>query len=73
MGNPLLNLSSTNLSSFTPRPSCRYCAKKSISKEHIRFTFDGDAVADDDTPLSLELEEGDAIDAFTRQTGGGAC
>lgn len=50
----------------------RFAAKKNIDLTNCRFTFDGEAIEDDATPLSLELEQGDEIDAFTSQTGGGA-
>eukprot|EP00729_Bicosta_minor_P007070 gene7070-793_t len=49
-----------------------FAAKKNIDLTNCRFTFDGEAIEDDATPLSLELEQGDEIDAFTSQTGGGA-
>ena len=36
-----------------------------------RFIFDGERVKEDDTPESLEMENGDEIDAMVEQTGGG--
>lgn len=42
-----------------------------IPKEQIRFRFDGQAINDHDTPISLGLEEGDTIDTYLTQIGGG--
>lgn len=37
----------------------------------VRFRFDGQAINESDTPLSLEMEEGDTIEVYQQQTGGG--
>ncbi|KAH8090908.1 ubiquitin-related domain-containing protein [Filobasidium floriforme] len=36
----------------------------------IRFFYDGNRVNDDDTPDSLDLEEGDSIEVALEQVGG---
>ena len=36
----------------------------------VRFLFDGEAVGDDDTFQSLDMEDEDSIDILNRQTGG---
>merc|ERR1719367_980184 len=37
----------------------------------MRFTFDGSRINDNDTPKSMDMEDGDTIEVFTQQTGGG--
>ena len=41
-----------------------------LTASSVRFLFDGEAVAPEDTPESQEMEEGDAIDVMHQQTGG---
>lgn len=36
----------------------------------VRFRFDGQAINENDTPMSLEMEEGDTIEVYQQQTGG---
>lgn len=36
----------------------------------VRFRFDGQAINEQDTPASLEMEEGDTIEIYQQQTGG---
>merc|ERR1719361_381006 len=36
----------------------------------MRFTFDGSRINDNDTPKSMDMEDGDTIEVFTQQTGG---
>lgn len=36
----------------------------------VRFRFDGQAINESDTPLTLEMEEGDTIEVYQQQTGG---
>lgn len=36
----------------------------------VRFRFDGQPINEADTPLSLEMEEGDTIEVYQQQTGG---
>ena len=37
----------------------------------IRFMFDGTRVDEGDTPKSMDMEDGDTIEVFTQQSGGG--
>ena len=48
-----------------------WCQRQSVSENSVRFIIDGERVNEDDTPESLELEDGDIIDAVLQQTGGG--
>ena len=41
-----------------------------LEREHLRFLFDGSRINEDDTALSLELEDDDMIDAFPASYGG---
>lgn len=36
----------------------------------VRFRFDGQAINETDTPLSLDMDEGDTIEVYQQQTGG---
>lgn len=36
----------------------------------VRFRFDGSPINENDTPSSLEMEEGDTIEVYQQQTGG---
>eukprot|EP00729_Bicosta_minor_P008130 gene8130-10044_t len=47
-----------------------YCKRQGIQIDHVRFLFDGDALADGETPDSLEMEDNDLIDVVVKQTGG---
>ena len=38
---------------------------------HVRFVYDGTRVQPDMTPDDLDMEDGDTIDAFLEQVGGG--
>mmetsp|Transcript_78219 Transcript_78219/g.172620 ORF Transcript_78219/g.172620 Transcript_78219/m.172620 type:complete len:95 (-) Transcript_78219:20-304(-) len=49
-----------------------YCKKKALDPNAIRLLYNGQRVASDDTPAKLELEEGDTIEAFLQQIGGGS-
>ncbi|CAI0378741.1 unnamed protein product [Linum tenue] len=51
----------------------QYCVRKQLRGSNIdsvRFVFDGRRVHPDYTPLQLNLEDGDEIDAFLEQIGG---
>lgn len=48
-----------------------YCAKKSIDVNSVRFVFDGSRVQKDQTPQDLGMDDGDTIDVFQEQIGGG--
>ncbi|KJA16600.1 hypothetical protein HYPSUDRAFT_47214 [Hypholoma sublateritium FD-334 SS-4] len=49
-------------------------AEKRFGKEPgtFKFTYDGQRVNKDDTPAGLSMEDGDQIDAFLEQLGGGS-
>ncbi|XP_026819436.1 small ubiquitin-related modifier 3-like [Rhopalosiphum maidis] len=47
-----------------------YCEKTGLVYNSVRFRFDGQSVNANDTPASLNLEEGDTIEVFQQQTGG---
>ena len=46
-----------------------YSTKKSLSRNAHRFLYDGASIADWKTPLCLELEDGDTINAVVEQMG----
>ncbi|KAG5721554.1 hypothetical protein E4T56_gene13085 [Termitomyces sp. T112] len=48
-------------------------AEQKFQKEAgtFKFTFEGQRLQPDDTPASLGMEDGDQIDAFLEQLGGG--
>lgn len=43
---------------------------KGLSMQVVRFRFDGQPINENDTPTSLEMEEGDTIEVYQQQTGG---
>ena len=47
-----------------------YCQRQGLSNNQCRFIFDGERIKDDDTPETLEMENGDEIDVMVEQTGG---
>ena len=47
-----------------------YASKNNLDINTIKFILDGERVEKDDTPKTLELEEGDSIDHFQEQVGG---
>jgi len=46
-----------------------YCNKMGVSPEHIRFIFDGERVADDQTPALLKMKDGDEMKVMFEQPG----
>mmetsp|Transcript_29833 Transcript_29833/g.47976 ORF Transcript_29833/g.47976 Transcript_29833/m.47976 type:complete len:93 (+) Transcript_29833:2-280(+) len=49
-----------------------YCAKKGIDDQQaVRFRFDGHRLEKEKTPKEVEMEDGDIIDVFVEQLGGG--
>ncbi|KAI9503311.1 putative ubiquitin [Coemansia spiralis] len=48
-----------------------YCTRTGQALGTVRFLVDGERINADNTPESLGLEDGDAIDAMTEQVGGG--
>eukprot|EP00051_Salpingoeca_urceolata_P032136 m.14441 g.14441 ORF g.14441 m.14441 type:complete len:94 (+) comp4799_c0_seq1:1404-1685(+) len=49
-----------------------YCSRQGLDKQNVRFMLDGQRINDTDTPETLDMEDNDAIDVMTQQTGG-AC
>ena len=47
-----------------------FAKRKGVQASSLRFLMDGDRVKEDDTPLSLELEDQDMLDCMLEQTGG---
>ncbi|KAH0468991.1 hypothetical protein IEQ34_002223 [Dendrobium chrysotoxum] len=47
-----------------------YCNRQSENANAIVFLYDGHRLRGDETPESLEMEDGDEIDAMLHQTGG---
>ena len=47
-----------------------YCDRQSLARNTVRFLFEGTRVQDTDTPESLDLEDGDMIQAMLEQVGG---
>ncbi|XP_063240549.1 small ubiquitin-related modifier 2 [Bacillus rossius redtenbacheri] len=50
-----------------------YCDRVGLAMQTMRFRFDGQPINESDTPISLEMEEGDTIEVYQQQTGGVAC
>ena len=47
-----------------------YCKKLGLSKQAVRFTFDGNRLREQDIPKACGVEDGDEIDVFQEQQGG---
>lgn len=47
-----------------------YCDRVGLAMATVRFRFDGQAINETDTPLSLDMDEGDTIEVYQQQTGG---
>lgn len=47
-----------------------WCERHGISRVGKRFLVDGSVVHDEDTPESLDMEDGDIIEVFEEQVGG---
>jgi small ubiquitin-related modifier len=45
-------------------------SSQGIAMATMRFRFDGQPINESDTPISLEMEEGDTIEVYQQQTGG---
>ncbi|KAI3598050.1 ubiquitin-like protein [Moniliophthora roreri] len=50
-------------------------AEKKFGKDPgtLKFHYDGTRISAEDTPGSLGMEDGDQVDAFLEQVGGGSC
>ena len=74
----LMNAYCDRAVSFLPLPSeiedsnkFFFFNHKGLSMQVVRFRFDGSPINENDTPTSLEMEEGDTIEVYQQQTGGG--
>ncbi|KAI9050304.1 hypothetical protein LZ554_005471 [Drepanopeziza brunnea f. sp. 'monogermtubi'] len=47
-----------------------YCDRAGLQRSTVRFLLDGSRVQEEDTPETLQLEDGDMIDAMLEQLGG---
>lgn len=47
-----------------------FISLQGLSMQVVRFRFDGQPINENDTPTSLEMEEGDTIEVYQQQTGG---
>ncbi|EME31696.1 small ubiquitin-related modifier [Galdieria sulphuraria] len=50
-----------------------YCEKQGVAYGTYRFTLDGKRINENDTAETLQMEDGDCIDAFLYQQGGARC
>ena len=48
-----------------------FCQKKHYQMAQVRFLFEGERIREDQTPQSVDMEEGDIIDCVIEQLGGG--
>ena len=47
-----------------------WCERNGVSRAGKRFLVDGSVIYDEDTPESLDMEDGDIIEVFEEQVGG---
>lgn len=47
-----------------------YCERTGLAPLTVRFRFEGHAITENDTPTSLQMQEGDMIEVYQQQTGG---
>lgn len=50
-----------------------YCERANVQRNVVRFLLEGRNVQDNDTPLGLEMEEGDTLEVYAEQVGGRGC
>jgi small ubiquitin-related modifier len=48
-----------------------FCTRQGLDINSTRFRFDGEKVTEDNSPNDLEMEDGDALEVFQEQIGGG--
>jgi small ubiquitin-related modifier len=48
-----------------------YSERQGVPVQSLRFLFDGKRINDDETPKALEMEDGDCIEVYQEQVGGG--
>jgi small ubiquitin-related modifier len=46
-----------------------YARRRGVNRENLRFLFDADKIADNDTPTTMELNDGDEIDVVMETCG----
>lgn len=49
-----------------------FCQKQGVAADKARFFFDGERIQGHQTPKDVGMEDGDAIDMFLMQNGGGS-
>ena len=49
-----------------------YCERAGLALQTIRFSFNGTRINESDTPKGLDMEDGDTIEVFQQQSGGGS-
>lgn len=47
-----------------------FCKRTGKNQANLRFLYDGERVNETDTPESLDISDGDVIEAHTEQIGG---
>jgi small ubiquitin-related modifier len=47
-----------------------YCSRNGVNPNTVRFLFDGNRIKENDTPIELQLQNDDQIDAMVEQSGG---
>lgn len=47
-----------------------YCSRSNLTRNDVRFYFDGIRLTDDTTPKSVEMKNGDKIEVMRNQIGG---
>ena len=47
-----------------------WCEKQQVEQSSVRFMFDGERISGDNTPLDLDMEDGDQVDVTTLAVGG---
>lgn len=48
-----------------------YCQRNNLDHLDVRFLYDGRRIRPENTPLSLDMEEGDIVEVFSEQKSGG--
>ena len=49
---------------------CAFCERVALDPRSIKFLFEGNILVPEATPESLDMENGDEIDAMMQQIGG---
>ncbi|ODV89483.1 hypothetical protein CANCADRAFT_12245, partial [Tortispora caseinolytica NRRL Y-17796] len=48
----------------------KYCERQGQSRSSLRFLYEGERVNDSDTPVDLDMRDGDTIEVHQEQIGG---